>query len=156
MRMLSVFLLFLGGFAAQGQEPEGPPARDAVRLLAGFFELTEDQITQLGDFLTTREQNLQPLMEELRILRGEFRDLVNADPADPTAIGNNVLAEKAANQDMRAVNEAFGDQFMGMLTDEQLDRYFALGRAARVQPVVEAARAIRLPLFPPEDEGPEF
>jgi len=127
-----------GGAAGPGGEPgPGGPPGDAGfgpghgRALAAFLELTDEQIDAATALREAAHQQAEPLRTELADLGGQLRDLLAADPADPTAIGETTLAIHAVRGQLRAIAEGLEADFVALLTPEQVARYEAFRAALR-------------------------
>jgi hypothetical protein len=154
--LFSVFLsLGLAGLFAQDPQPQPPERPLPKEILTRYFQLDEAQTATLDALLETRRTDAQPIFEEMRVVGEALRELLQGENPDPNAVGELVLQEKDLREEMRAVEEAFGDGFIAMLSEEQMRKFNLLAAANRMGPIVEAARAIKLPLplpEPPEGE----
>jgi Spy/CpxP family protein refolding chaperone len=125
------FVATLGGFAAlwlfgslavaqpfgPGREgpPEGPPLGRAARVL----DLTEQQQEATRQIFEQRRPQVEALRKEMRENRQQLKEALESGHADPTAVGELVIAGHALRQEGRRLREESKAQLQSLLTPEQ-------------------------------------
>ncbi len=127
----------------------------AQEAVSRFLQLGEDQVDQWNILITNHHAIVEPLRADRRTAAQELKDLLAADPPDPTAIGEKVLEIEALNQAIRTANQDYVAGFEALLDEEQAGRLGFMRRAEHVQPLIPAFRAVGLlgPAPPPEEQG---
>ena len=130
-------LLALGALpAAHAQGPGGPPpGRERGRFGPGhgplgprFAEelgLSEDQKAQLEALRKKNEESLKPLADAAHEAHEAFRQALESDSPDATAVGQKALAMHSAEKALRAAHEATFEQLKSILTEEQRAKFEA-------------------------------
>jgi Spy/CpxP family protein refolding chaperone len=107
----------------------------ALRGVARYLDLSEDQIEQLAAMLAQNRERALPLFQGIRAQHRQVRELTVAPDPDPTAIGNLMLSIRSDREALERLHSEFLDDFKSILSAEQLTRYEALadgvGRRAR-------------------------
>lgn len=90
--------------------------------LAGWLELTDEQIEAARALFETVRTEAEPLRDEQKALRDELRTVLEADAPDATEVGTLVLALHDNRQEIRGLREAAWADFEALLTPEQLEK----------------------------------
>jgi Spy/CpxP family protein refolding chaperone len=116
--------------------PENP-----LRVLSRYFQLTPDQAEGIRKLLEVRKSAVEPLIQEIAAKEKELRELIAAG-TDPLAVGRTALALDSLRKQVGEAHQQFAAGFQELLTAEQKTQLQAVQRAARLQPVVAAAREL--------------
>lgn len=90
--------------------------------LGRHLDLTEEQRTQARAIHEAARDQVRPIMEESRTLRGELRELLDQPSPDAAAVGEKTIAIHANRSEVRAVFEDAQAQFEAILTPAQLEK----------------------------------
>ena len=117
--------------AAQTGEESGPTGRRGGRYaaLAQYLGLTDQQKTEWRTLHEQQREQMKPMREEGRALRGKLRDAVNAPSPDPKAVGEATLALQAHHQKMQAERDAFRQKLEATLDPAQKEKLKAFEAA---------------------------
>jgi Spy/CpxP family protein refolding chaperone len=131
---------------AQDTPPEGPPPGvvAAHNQVVRFLELTEDQVTAWDEMILIHRDAEQPIREEMRILEGELKDLIDAGDADPTAVGEIVIEIAGLRASLGEIQMTYHEDFTALLDEDQMGRLGFIARADRVQPIIPAFKLFEL------------
>jgi Spy/CpxP family protein refolding chaperone len=100
--------------------PHGGP--DPVQ----FLNLTADQKTQWDALHEQLHATVQPLVEQKRSAEEQLHSLIDAASPNPTAIGNQMLAIKTIDQQIKAAHDATAAKIEAFLTADQKVKFEAL------------------------------
>ncbi len=123
---------------------QGEDTPRVVRVVARTLQLDEVQVQQWADIRATAAAAIEPLAAQVETLQGELEELLASDAPDPTAVGTLILAIRALRQQIRGIGAAATEQFEALLSEDQAGRLNAVRRAARLQRVLPAFRALHL------------
>lgn len=118
-----------------------PMPENPIRVLARFLQLTPDQTEGVKQLLDARKGIVEPLQPQIADKEKEFRDLLAAG-TNPAAVGAAAIALDGLRRQVGEAHRQFVVSFEALLTAEQKTQLQALQRAARLQPVVAAAREL--------------
>jgi len=149
MKKMCMMLIIACGSMLMAQRP-GPGDQNPANVLARYFDFDETQQSQLTELMDTRRSDSEPIVTQISENRHALGEMLNGDDPDATAIGQTMLFIKDLEGQLFAVQQAFGDGFTAMLTEDQAQKLGALTLAKRLIPVVHAAEQLRLPLRPPQ------
>ena len=127
--------------APAGPGLQAPLPDNPLRVLARFFQLTPDQAAAVKQLLDARKALVAPLQQQIADKEQEFRDLLAAGAA-PAAVGAAAIALDGLRKQVGEAHRQFSENFAALLTADQKTQLQALQRAARLQPVVAAAREL--------------
>lgn len=96
----------------------GPERRGFAELLG----LSEEQRTQLKAMREKTNGTLKPLLQSARQAHQAFRETLEAEDADATAVGQAALAMHAAQKKVRAAQRATFEKMKAILTPEQREK----------------------------------
>jgi len=150
-------LMAAGIWAQVGmQPPAGPPPglqaqpllnhpapmpENPLRVLARYLQLTPDQAEGVTRLLQVRKTVVEPLTQEIAAKEKELRDLIAAG-TDLMSVGGAVIAIDGLRKQVGEAHRQFATSFQELLTPDQKGQLQAVQRAARLQPVVGAAREL--------------
>jgi len=154
----AIVAVLLLGLAVPVMAQEDPAADHPVfgkaqEAVTQFLQLSEDQVNQWNILIADHHAGAEPLREQRRVAAEELRALLDADPPDPTAIGEKVLEIRTIDLQLRDLDQAYVTGFEALLDEEQVARLGFIRRAARAQPLIPAFRATGLLVPPPPVEG---
>lgn len=144
MLALMVVALALPVMAQEDPGADHPIFGRAQEAVARFLQLEPDQVDQWNILIANHHAVVEPLRADLRAARQELRALLDADPPDPTAIGEKVLEIEGLNEAIRAAHLDYVAGFEALLDEEQLGRLGFIRRAERAEPLFPAFRAVDL------------
>jgi Spy/CpxP family protein refolding chaperone len=126
--IITIALLTLGTTIAIAQQPrhmrpEGPPPPPR---LEQFLNLTTDQQTQVEALHQSLRTTVDPLFEAKRAEDEKLHAMLESPSPDPTAIGTQVLAIRAIDQQIKAAHEATEQKVSALLTADQRLKFEAL------------------------------
>jgi hypothetical protein len=114
-----------------------------LQVVAEFLQLQPAQITELGQFLQTRQATLAPLVQTLQALTQRLGILLNSG-GSPAQVGAVVIQIHAVQQQVVQAQQTFLTQFTAILDAEQLQKLQAVQIAAQLQPILPAFEPIFL------------
>jgi len=107
----------------------GGPAGPWFLHMAGELGLTDDQKTQLKTIADRQRESMKPLMQSARDAHEAFRQALESDSAEATAVGQAALAMKAAQGKLEAAHKAALEEFKSVLTPEQKEKLASLEKS---------------------------
>lgn len=107
------------------------PGGFALRAVAEFLGLTEQQADEARVLLEDLAAELRPLAGEARGTREELQGLLAGDDPDPAAVGALILELHDLGDAMKAARDEFDAGFARLLTPEQAERWAILKEARR-------------------------
>lgn len=138
-------LLLLAAVPLKAQPPASPPGPErAVRVVAQFLQLSDQQVEQWVEILQGLHESVQPLAQTLAEREQALADLVQSDFPDPTEVGTRVLEIRELRQEIYGLRQQATADFEALLDDQQLDRLTTLRHAARLARVLPAFKALHL------------
>ncbi len=131
---------------AQDTPPEGPPPGvvAAHNQVVRFLELTEDQVAAWDEINLIHRDAEQPIREEMRVLEGELRDMIDSGDADPTAVGELVIQIADFRAALGEIQMTYHEDFVALLDEDQMGRLVFINRADKVQPIIPAFKLFEL------------
>lgn len=139
--------------------PGGPgPVDGHVRpfgVLARYLELSDEQVEQIRGILEQTRANVEPLRVQIREYRHQIGEALQSGAADPTEVGTWVIEIHNLRVQIHDLHESAREAIYGVLTAEQVEKLETLKEAAKLVPVLRAARMLPWfrPLPPEEGEG---
>ena len=132
--LLALTLITTLALAQQPRRPmpmDGPggPDRGPRPDIAAFLGLTSDQKTQFDALHESLRTTVEPLFDRKREAEEQLHALVDAAKPDATAIGNQVLAMKAIDDQIKAAHDATKTKIEAILTADQRLKFEALHAA---------------------------
>jgi hypothetical protein len=129
------------------QGPQGPGPDDRVppqEKVAGFLELSEEQVGNWQALLEDRDSALVPLHEEIAAESQALGDLLAGEDPDPTEVGELVISIHDLRGEVKDVHMTYATGFDELLEEEQAQRLEFIRRANHVQPLLPAFKAMGL------------
>jgi len=123
---------------------DGPDRRDALRVVARFLDMGEEQVRAWGEIFRQQGEAVRPLAEQLRMSERRLREVLASDRPDPTVVGELVLTQRQLRRQIAEIHGGTADQLLGVLDAAQLEKVAGVGEAARICPVVPAFHALGL------------
>jgi hypothetical protein len=117
-----------GGETRQGIAGENAERNPLGRLVTAL-DLNEAQIVAAEALLAVRVEATESIQALIQASRDTMPDLIAA--AEPTAIGNAVLAQHALREQMRAIQEQFLFNFNNVLTSTQQAQFASIQEMGR-------------------------
>ena len=108
---------------AQNEAPEpgrrGGYSEARFQRMAEYLGLTEEQQATWKSLHKQEKTEMQPLMQEGRELHQRLTAAMDAENADPSAVGTAALALKQHREKIKAAHEAFQQRLRGVLNEDQ-------------------------------------
>jgi Spy/CpxP family protein refolding chaperone len=125
MKRIALITLTLIAIAtmALAQQPRrmgphgGPPPND--RAIAQFLGLTSDQQTQIDALHQSLRTTIDPLFEQKRAEDEKLHSMIESTTPDATAIGKQVLAVHAIDEQIKAAHDAMDQKIESLLNADQ-------------------------------------
>lgn len=114
--------------------PGGGPGMMEHGRIIDLLQLTADQKAQWEALHQQLATNIQPLLDQRSTAVQQLQTLVGAASPDATAIGKQVLAVQAINNQIRAAHDATEQQIKNILTPDQKTKFEAF-LATRPEPM---------------------
>lgn len=115
----------------------------ALRVVARFLQLREDQVQELKRLLEMRREAIRPLLEAIREREKKLRELLESGGA-ASDVGKLVIEIHQLYKQIAQAQKDFLSRFEALLDPEQRRRLGAIHLAARLQPLLPAFRALHL------------
>jgi hypothetical protein len=131
-------------FLFETMDAKGRPAAHAMRQVARFLGLTEEQVASWQGLLEDRRLAAEPKLEQIKDNNAALKALLNGDGPDATEVGNLVIANVGLHQDLGDIHRTYVESFQGQLDEDQLRKLNLIRRAARLQPLIPAFRMFGL------------
>src|SRR5437867_1492786 len=124
----------------QAVQPQNP--RDPTAGVQKALNLTASQVESLKALLQARIQSVQDLSPEIRDKRAAFESLSSQSNPNPTDLGNALLALRASESKLQAINTKFQADFENLLTADQKQSVENAKAAAAILPALAGIRAL--------------
>lgn len=126
--------------------PEGPPpiAIAAHNHVIAFLDLSEVQVAAWDEINLIHRDAEEPIKEEIRILEGEIKALIEAGDPDATVVGELVLEIAELKSDLHEIHTIYHEGFVALLDEDQAQRLGFIARADRAQKFIPAFRLFEL------------
>ncbi|MFZ0430027.1 MAG: periplasmic heavy metal sensor [Acidobacteriota bacterium] len=132
-----------------GPDRWGVDRLEAVRIIARYLDLSDEQADQVRQILQTTRAEVEPLRQEIRTVAPSLRDELESGNPAPQTVGRLVIQVHTLRDQIRGERQAAVESIRGLLTEEQNQKAGAILRAARLEPVIRAFGVLGL-LPPPE------
>lgn len=150
MRRTAVVIgLLVVGLCAVSASAQAPPAVPGIapivppiQLLGRYLELSQDQIEGVRVLVEERRNTVRPLNDQVAEKEKALRELLESGNPDAAAVGSLVLEIHRLRKEVQSAIQKFNKDFEGMLGEEQVRKLRLLRQAARLEPVVRAAREL--------------
>lgn len=142
-------LILCAAFVVSAFLPLSAPAQESdvprvVQVVVRTLQLEEAQVQQWAEVRANTAAAVEPLAAEVETLQGQLEEVLAGEDPDPAAVGALVLAIRTLRGEIRSLGAAATAEFEALLTEDQAGRLNAVRRAARLQRVLPAFRALRL------------
>ena len=130
--VIVIALITIAATVAIAQQPRHgapPPPRE----LAQYLGLTADQQTQIDALHQSLRATIEPLHEQKRAEDEKLHSMIESANPDPTAIGKQLLAVYAIDQQMKSAHDATDAKISALLTPEQKVKFEAFLAARHMQ-----------------------
>lgn len=138
MKRITLFiaLITLAATIAIAQQPRrmGPGGPPPPPRLNEFLNLTPSQETQIDALHDSMRTTLDPLFEQKRAEDEKLHSMIESANPDATAIGKQVLAIRAIDQQIKAAHDAMDQKISALLTADQRVKFEALIAMRRMGP----------------------
>lgn len=120
------------------------PPRNPIEVVKEYLNLSDEQVQiwigLLEDFRATQKE----ISEQIRPLEQTLKDILNSENPDPAMVGNLVIQIDNLRKEMRENLEIYREDFLILLNEEQLERYFVLSEAFELAPLFPAFQETEL------------
>jgi len=125
-RIIAIALIVLISTIASAQQPrrmrpDGPPPPPPR--LDEVLNLTPDQQTQIEALHQSQRATVEPLFEARRAEDEKLRAMLDSPNPDPTALGKQLIAVHAIEQQLKASHDAMDQRISALLTADQRVRF---------------------------------
>jgi hypothetical protein len=121
--LATLCILAAGPLAAQDRPEEARPRCNNLRALAKFVQLTEEQAGQAKIIFQALHETVVPLHEQLIVLKEELAALLAGENPPPGLVGQLVVDIKGLQDEIQNAKNAATNEFLALLTEEQLELY---------------------------------
>lgn len=130
-------------FVAQALATEEGPEY-ALRVVAAFLELTDEQVASLTTLLEQRNEAIAPLVEEIHARQQQLAEELQSGNPAPGTVGQLVIEIHQFGELIRQAQQSFLESFTSLLNQEQQRRYQAIRMAERLRRFLPAFERLRL------------
>jgi len=110
-----ISFILIAAMPILAQEAAPPPQA----ILHDVLGLTDAQMGSLQQLEQARQATVQPLLPQLAQAQQAVAAALSADPGDPLAIGNALLAVRDLQRQIEQAQKALDDGFVALLNDTQ-------------------------------------
>ncbi len=135
--LISAFIFSEEGFL------ESPPP-NPVEVVARYLNLSEEQVELWLGILDDFRISQNELINQIRPLEENLRNLLNSGNPEPQEVGNLVIKIDLLRKEMKENEEIYRDNFKALLNEEQLEKYVLLKSAFKLAPLFPAFQETRL------------
>lgn len=129
--------------AAQDMEP--PPIVEAAHnQVAGFLQLTAEQIADWKVIYQIHRDAERPLKDEIAAVQAEIDALFEAGDPDPAALGELMIERRFLGEALFEVHLVYHEAFVALLDESQARRLRFIARADDVQKIIPAFKLFEL------------
>jgi hypothetical protein len=118
------------------------PSR-ALQVVAGFLNLSSDQVRALPLLLHARQLTQGPLLQGIAERERRIQELLESG-GDPSEIGRLAVEIHRLRQGVAQAQAEFLARFGELLDEDQRQRWSAVHMAERLQPILPAFQTLRL------------
>lgn len=108
-----------GGFRGHGERGSAAMMQRHLEYMADELELTTEQREAARKLHADSSERAEALHEQMRAAHDEVETLLDSPNPDPTALGQKMIAARAARNEMKALHEELFGQFRALLDAEQ-------------------------------------
>ncbi len=138
--LATVILMMSVHVLAQDQPPQPPP----VQAVAAVLQLSDAQLASWIQILGTRQQALDPLLQQLRANEQAIGTAMQSPNPDALTVGQLFIDRRSIEKQVGTVNSQAAGEFEQLLTPEQKTRLQQVREAAHACPIVPAFAATGL------------
>ncbi len=120
----------------------GPPI--PVRVVAEFLELSEEQVSFWVALREETQPELAMLAREVQVLERRLHEELTDEGVPAPLVGTLLLEIRNRRARAEAIFRARAEEFAAALDEQQRERLFLIGRAAQLQQLLPAFRAVGL------------
>ncbi len=120
----------------------GPPI--PVRVVAEFLELSEEQLALWVALREETQPQLEMLAREVKVLESRLHEELTDEGVPAPLVGTLVLEIRNRRARAEAIFRTRAEEFAAALDEQQRERLFLIGRAAQLQQLLPAFRAVGL------------
>lgn len=124
--------------AVPGIAPHIPP----LQLLGRYLELSQEQIESIRALVEMRRNTVRPLNDQIAEKEKTLRELLESGNPDAATVGKLAIEIHGLRQEIAATLQQFHKDLEGLLSEAQVRKLRLLRQAARLEPVVRAAREL--------------
>ncbi len=125
----------------------------ALRVVAGFLDLSDEQAEQVREILRTSADEIQTLRDQRRELEAALREELGSESPSVETVGQLTIDIHGIRQSIARTSADAFEAIRSLLTEEQLAKVEAVRLAVRLEPVVNAFKVLGL-LPPPNPPIP--
>ena len=155
MRLRNIVLATLGlaGSILLQAQPRGPhPAPDFTELKA-YLNLTDAQVTSLGDLNQAHRDATRAIADDLRSKHQAMNKAMRSGSTDSATLNSTAQAIKAGDRKMQSIREQYQAQAVASLTPAQQAKLKTLTDAAALAPNIHQAAMLGLMIGGPDGPG---
>ena len=93
-----------------------------LQILKTTLDLDDQQVAQVQQLIQAREAAVSAAQRQAESLRTELESALNQPNADPAAVGALVISIRSVERQVAQHQETFRTSFLGILSEEQLQR----------------------------------
>ena len=143
MLIAAIALCVVAPLAAQEMEP--PPIVEAAHnRVAGFLQLTDEQISDWDVLYQIHRDAEQPLKDDIAAVQAEIEALFEAGEPDPAALGELMIERRYLGEALLEVHIVYHEAFVALLDESQVRRLRFIARADDVQKIIPAFKLFEL------------
>jgi len=138
-----IALCVVAPLAAQEMEP--PPIVEAAHnRVAGFLQLTDEQISDWDVIYQIHRDAERPLKDEIAEVQAEIDALFEAGDPDPAALGELMIERRYLGEALLEAHLVYHEAFVALLDESQVRRLRFIARADDVQKIIPAFKLFEL------------
>jgi Spy/CpxP family protein refolding chaperone len=141
---------------AQQTPPTTTPRTPPVDQVKTYLSLTDQQVQQLQQLITSERQANQTRQQEIQTKQTQLQQLLTANSNDAAALGRLLIDIQALRRQVETTHTNFQTQAVALLNDAQKTKLKALDDASKLAPTIGQAVSLNLltPARPPNAGAP--
>ena len=152
LRNIALATLGLAGSILLQAQPPGPRHAPDVSALKAYLNLTDAQVTSLGDITKAQRDATRTVADELRAKHQAMNTAMRSGSTDSATLNSAAQAIQAGEQRMQSIRQQYQAQAVAVLTPDQQAKLKTLSDAAALAPNIH--EAAMLGLINPPAGGP--